>query len=219
MSQIDTLSETVLPVKSSIAGAFRNEPILTEYYEVPNSSRLVINIHGTFGNMHGSSGKYAELAKEIAGSELAGTLLYSSSRDWEKSGQLDDSYASKIEIFKGKTFADELEDARRAVRAGIDTAMKTLPAGKKLEVTLHGSSLGGILALYLAREFPEIRAIVSVGTGLRTEPFDVPILDTIPSEEELREVFASYDGKFLMQYGTLDDTFSEEAFESLFQAV
>lgn len=127
MSQIDNAPESVPPIRSSIAGAFRNEPILTEYYEVADSNRLVVNLHGTFGNMHGSTGKYGELAKEVAVHKIANTLIYSSSRDWEKSGQLDNSYASKIETFRGKTFADELEDARRVVRDGIDRAKKNLP--------------------------------------------------------------------------------------------
>lgn len=119
--------------------------------------------------MHGSSGKYAELAKDIAGHELASTMLYSSSRDWKRAGELDDSYDSKIATFQGKTFAEELEDARRVVADGISRARKRLAEGEELEVTLNGNSLGGILAFYLAREFPEIKAIVTVGTGLRIE--------------------------------------------------
>ncbi len=207
------------PIKSSILGAFQGEPIAIEFYAAPQSNQLVVNLHGTFGDMHGSSGKYADLAKDIAGHGLASTVLYSSSRDWKKAGELGDSYDSKIAIFQGKTFAEELEDARRVVADAIQTARKQLPGGEGLEVTLNGNSLGGILAFYLASEFSEVKAIVTVGTGLRTEKGNVPILDTFPEESDIKGVLSVYAGKFMMQFGTADNVFSQESFEALLNAV
>ena len=219
MSSINNIPDAISLVKSEITGAFRGEPIAVEYYEVPKSNKLVVNIHGTFGEMHWSTGKYSDFARSIVEQELASTVLYSSSRDWKKARELDKSYESKIATFQGKTFSDELEDARRVVREVISQAKKNLPEWEILEVTLHGNSLGGILAFYLAQEFSEISGIISVWTGLRTERWSVPILDTIPNVEELRKILWMYVGKFIMQYWTLDDTFSEEAFQTFYEAV
>ena len=219
MSSIDHTPEILKPKQSTIVGAFQNEPISIEHYEVPGSNKLVINLHGTFGNMHGSSGKYQDFATDISWNELAHAVLYSSSRDWTKAKKLDDSYESKIAIFQGKTFTEELEDARRVVSESIRRLKDSLSEGAKIEVTLNGNSLGGILAFYLAQEFPEIQAIVSVGTGLRTEMWSVPILSTFPDIDSLKEVLSAYTGKFLMQFGTNDNIFSEKSFEALFQAV
>jgi esterase/lipase len=146
-------------------------------------------------------------------------MLYSSSRNWKKAQELGDSYESKIATFQGKTFADELEDARRVVAQAVQNSKKQLQGDEELEVILNGNSLGGIIAFYLAREFPEIKAIVTVGTGLRTEKGDVPILDTFPDAEEVRNTLANYRGKFIMQFGTADTVFSQESFEDLFETV
>jgi dienelactone hydrolase len=219
MSQIDNVPESIVPIKSTMTGAFRGQPVHMEYYGAPKSNKLVVNLHGTFGDIHWGSGKYAELARGIAGKGLANTMLYSSSRDWKKAQELSDSYESKIATFQGKTFADELEDARRVVAQAVQNSKKQLQGGEELEVILNGNSLGGIIAFYLAREFPEIKAIVTVGTGLRTEKGDVPILDTFPDEEEVRNTLANYKGKFIMQFGTADTVFSQESFEDLFETV
>lgn len=48
MSPIDHVPETILPIKSTITGAFQGEPIAMEYYEAPKSNKLVVNLHGTF---------------------------------------------------------------------------------------------------------------------------------------------------------------------------
>ena len=52
MSSINNIPDAISLVKSEITGAFRGEPIAVEYYEVPKSNKLVVNIHGTFGEMH-----------------------------------------------------------------------------------------------------------------------------------------------------------------------
>ncbi|MFB0964736.1 MAG: hypothetical protein QMC36_03460 [Patescibacteria group bacterium] len=131
----------------------------------------------------------------------------------------DGSYESRMETFRGKTFEDELADARTVVADLVANSERDfgMPSDE-LEITLHGNSLGGIIAFYLASEFPQVKAIATVGTGLRLAPTDVPILNTFPPAEEVREKFAAFKGKFLMQYGTEDDTFSQEAFVDLYAA-
>lgn len=132
----------------------------------------------------------------------------------------DGSYEARMESFRGKTFENELSDAR-AVLADI-VAHSERDFGVRpedLEIVLHGNSLGGIIAFYLASEYPQVKAVATVGTGLRLAPTDVPILSTFPAADEVRAKLAAFKGKYLMQYGTEDDVFSEDAFADLYAAV
>lgn len=132
----------------------------------------------------------------------------------------DGSYESRMETFRGKTFEDELADARTVIADLVANCERDFGVtSEELEITLHGNSLGGIIAFYLASEFPQVKAIATVGTGLRLTPTDIPILNTFPPVEEVRAKLAVFKGKFLMQYGTEDDTFSQEAFVDLYAAV
>ena len=48
---------------------------------------------------------------------------------------------------------------------------------------------------------------------------DVPILDTFPNGEELKDKIKAFNGKYLMIYGTKDDVFTEQSFDDLFNLV
>ena len=132
----------------------------------------------------------------------------------------DGSYEARMETFRGKTFEDELADARAVVADMVTNSERDFGVpSDELEITFHGNSLGGIIAFYLASEFSQVKAIATVGTGLRLAPTDVPILNTFPPVEEVRAKLAAFKGKFHMQYGTEDDTFTQDAFADLYAAV
>lgn len=64
-----------------------------------------------------------------------------------------------------------------------------------------------------------MKAVFAVGTGLRIDPMDVPILSTFPDALEVRSKAVAFRGDFMLECGTEDDTFSQDAFEELFSAV
>lgn len=212
--------ETPSPVRYELPGSFKNQNVKVERLSVPGSNRVFVNLHGTYGIMHGNSGKYGELARTVAEGKLANAVVYSTSRDWEMTEKSDGSYEARMESFRGKTFEDELADARAVIADLVANSQRDfgVPA-EELEITLHGNSLGGIIAFYLAAEFPQVKAIATVGTGLRLAATDVPILSTFPAAEEVRAKLAAFKGKYLMQYGTEDDVFSQEAFQDLYSSV
>ncbi len=186
-----------------------------------NNDNIVINIHGTFWSLTGSNNKYLNFAENLQQNQLTWSVLYASSRkDWEIDTTVTDRYKQKQARFLWKTFHDELEDARRVVMWVIENASKNFGIQReKLKITLNGNSLWGILAFYLASEFPEIKNISTVWTWLRLEIKDVPILNTFPDASEIIQKLQGFRWKFLMQYWDKDDVFTPEAFESFYKNV
>lgn len=188
---------------------------------VENNENVVINIHGTFWSLTGSNDKYLNFAQAIQQKQIANSVLFASSRkNVEPDMTITDRYKQKQAKFIGKTFQDELEDARKVVLWVIENAQKIFGIQKEnLKITLNGNSLGGILAFYIASELSEVINISTVGTWLRLEIKDVPILNTFPNPNEITQKLQSFHGKFLMQYGSEDDVFTPEAFADLYQKV
>lgn len=186
-----------------------------------NNDNIVINIHGTFWSLTGSNNKYLNFAENLQQNQLSWSVLYASSRkDWEIDTTVTDRYKQKQARFLWKTFHDELEDARRVVMWVIENVSKNFGIQREnLKITLNGNSLWGILAFYLASEFPEIKNISTVWTWLRLEIKDVPILNTFPDASEIIKKLQGFEWKFLMQYWDEDDVFTPDAFESFYKNV
>ena len=164
--------------------------------------------------MNGGNDKYRNFAESLVNQEASNVVLYASSRrNVEIDPNITDRYKQKQAKFIGKSFSDELEDARRVLKDVIENSESRFGIKKEdLQITFNGNSLGGVIAFYLANEFSEVKNIVSVGTGLRLEIKDVPILDTFPNPEDLKEKLQKFHGKYLMVYGTEDDVFIEQSF-------
>ncbi len=186
-----------------------------------NNDNIVINIHGTFWSLTGSNNKYLNFAENLQQNQLIWSVLYASSRKyWEIDTTVTDRYKQKQARFLWKTFHDELEDARRVVAWVIENASKNFGIQReKLKITLNGNSLWGILAFYLASEFPEIKNISTVWTWLRLEIKDVPILNTFPDASEIIQKLQAFRWKFLMHYWDEDDVFTPDAFENFYKNV
>lgn len=203
----------------SLEGSFWDKKIDCSVYPKMGSKKVVVNIHGTFWNKSGTNGKYENFAEELQDAEVS-SILYGSSRKSEIDWSISDNYERKKASFEGKTFEDELADAREILRHTIENSDKLLwVPSQELEITLNGNSLWGILAFYLAREFPQIRAISSVGTGLRLEKSDVPILSSLPDSDELQKVVSEFSGKYTMHEALNDRTFSFEAYDELYNTL
>lgn len=204
-----------------IPGSYGDSIIKISHFYGENNPNIIINIHGTYGSMNGWNNKYLNFARQLKSHNIANVVLYESSRKAiEPDSNETDRYKLKQAHFIGKTFFDELEDARRVLQNTLDQSQALFGIEKnKCKIILNGNSLWGILAFYLAHEFSQVKAIVSVWTGLRLEIKNVPILDTFPNIHKLKEKLQSFTGKYVCYYGTDDDIFTKESFFQLLDTV
>lgn len=216
----NTPTNTNIPeIPLSLKGSFWDKEIAYSAFPVMGNKKVVINIHWTFWNQHGTNGKYHNFATQLQTSGIS-AVTYGSSRKSEIDDSIVDSYERKKAHFEGKTFEDELSDARAALQHTIENSMELLwVPSEELEITLNGNSLWGILAFYLAQDFPQITDISSVWTGLRLEASDVPILSSLPNPESIREVASKFTGNYSMHQAGSDSVFSPKAYDELYQAV
>lgn len=204
-----------------IEWSYWDKVIKISSFSVPKNNNIVINIHGTFWSMNGWNNKYLNFAQSLQSENIANVILYESSRvNAENNTTESDRYKQKQAKFIWKTFTDELEDARRVIQDIINKSKELFWIDEnELEITLNWNSLWWILSFYLTKEFPQIKTIVSVWTWLRLEIKDVPILDTFPNINELKEILQSYHGRYVSYYWTEDDVFTKQSFFDLINLV
>lgn len=203
---------------TKLEGSFGTEPIKMEILPVEGNPNIVINIHGTYGSLHGGNDKYLKFARNLQVNEVANTVLYESSRNNTQLGNSEDYFEQKKIRFEGKTFDDELEDLRKIIKHCIRNSEKEFGVpSSKLEITLNGNSLGGILAIYLADEFPQVINISTVATGdnLNIDNDSLPILKYFPSPDKIAAKAEKFKGKVLIQQGSADEVFQPDSIKRL----
>jgi len=213
-------NETIVKTYT-IEWTYWDKEIKINTFPVSWNKHVVINIHGTFWSLKWWNNKYLNFATKLQKENISNVVLYASSRkDIEIDTSIIDRYKQKQAKFIWKTFSDELEDSRRVVFDIIKNSKELFwVESKDLEITLNWNSLWGIIAFYLALEFPQVKNISTVWTWLRLDIKDIPILDTFPNIEELEEKLKSFNWNFLMNYWSEDDVFTPEAFSDLYQNV
>ncbi len=210
----------ILEQKVHLEWSYWDKVISVSHFPVLWNSKVVINIHWTYGSGTGSNNKYLNFSEQLQQDEVANSVMYKSSRVEMQDDESLWRYENKQRKFIWKIFSDELEDARRVV---VDTITHSQDrfwvSSEELEITLNGNSLGGIIAFYLANEFPQVKNISTVGTGFRKEQINIPILDTFPESEKLSEQLKGFKWKFMMHYGSEDKTFTPDSFRKLYEGV
>lgn len=216
----EAMNHNNIPKQSfSLEGSFWDKQIDYCVYPVERNKKVLINIHGTFWNKSGTNGKYETFAENLQKGGIS-TVIYGSSRNSKIDENIDDNYERKKASFEGKTFEHELTDAREALKYTIENSEKFLwVAPEELEITLNGNSLWGILAFYLAKDFPQVKSISTVGTGLRLKKSDAPILSSLPNTHELRKIISIFSGRYTMHQAWEDEVFSSETYDELYNEV
>lgn len=198
---------------NQMEGTFGHGKIKMETLPILGSKKLLINVHGAYGSIHGG-GKYLDFAKSLYDGENCSVALYESSRNAQKNAG---SYKQRLQAFEGKTFEDELEDARRVVLYYIQNSEELFGvSAEELEITMNGNSLGGIIALVLANEIPQITKVSTVGTGLCLIDKETPLARTFPQSASLVPRIKNFKGKLVVQHGGDDDVFEKGSFQQLY---
>ena len=154
-------------IKQTLNLFFWNKKISVETYPLEWSNKVIINIHGTYWGMYWWNNKYKTLAEDLQNNGIWNVVIFETSRKWIEK---DWSYEKKIEDFKWKTFDNELSDCKKVMQYILDNSSVLFwMSADKLEITINWNSLGWILALALAYEFPQIKNISTVGTGMLTK--------------------------------------------------
>lgn len=212
----NTSFNTQSPFIRQIEWSFWDKKIQMEIFPVRWNNKVLINIHWTFWTLHWWWDKYKNLAQKIQQSWIWNAVLFETSRNSFTTGE---SFEQKKQDFLCKTFQQELEDCKLVIKDLFSNSTEYFGVDSDLlQITLNGNSLGGILALFLAQQFSQIKNISTVWTGFLTnnDP-NTPILDDYPDEAELKKVINEFKWNILLQYWTEDSIFTESNFLKLSQ--
>jgi len=230
------MNNDIITISESIPGSFGDGKVLIQGYIVSNIAPLVVLLHGVHGCANLSEGnKYATLARLLAENSINVLVLETSRkiRDREHFGDDRDRWVK--EAFDGKTYAMDLFDVASAI-VFIKHNMK------KTKLWLWGFSLGGLHFLIISGnkhdeilgkanmrnplpelpELPDIHGLILSGSGDEIRPennlaISEPILNSLPERQTLLEAAKNTKAKNVFAfYGSMDETFSEEACRRLF---
>lgn len=201
-------------IKETLDWSFWNKKINIEVYPLEWSNKVIINIHGTYWGMYWWNNKYKNLAEDLQNNGVWNVVIFETSRKWIEK---DWSYEKKVEDFEWKTFDNELSDCKNVIQYILDNSLELFWVNSdKLEITINGNSLWWILALALAHDFPQIKNISTVWTGMLTkDKKNLPLLEEYPENDTIKNWVSSYNGNLLLQYWTQDSLFKKEDFQEL----
>ena len=112
--------------------------------------------------------------------------------------------------FEGKTFEQELADAKDTVELIIENSEDLFEIKKsKLRLILIGNSLGGVVSTCLSDYFKYVDKIVAAGSGTRT------VFPTKLSEKQILSRASQFKGDFLLLQGSKDDVVPLKAGDAL----
>lgn len=182
------------------------------------NNKIIFNIHWVFWSKNDPWQRL--FAEKIWENNFANVVLFSSSRkDFDYDENISKEENRKIK-FSWKTFWDELEDAKIVFKNILENSEKYFWVKKEnLEFFVNGNSLGWTLAFFLSEIFPQIKNISTVGTWLRKQKWNFPILDTFPEIEEYKKVLKNFSGKYLMHEAWNDEKFSKESYDEFFKII
>lgn len=192
---------------------WKKEIFLEKYVNFWNEN-VIINIHWAFGE---TNEKYRRFAKQIFDTKKASVILASSSRLEEDNLVYKDEFEKKQSLFVWKTLKEEVEDFSLVLDYLLNNSEKLFWLTKdKIIFTINWNSLGWIIALYLQKEYKQIKYISLVWTGARLDIKWTTLLDSWPNILELKEICELFLWKLLLNFWTQDIVFDENSFKDMY---
>jgi dienelactone hydrolase len=158
-----------------------------------SSTRTVVFVHDAYGI--GNSLRNISAAKRIREEGIASTIMYESSRDWEKyeSARTPEDW---IAAFDGKRYQDEVTDL-------LDVLDYVKIANKPSEIFVSGTSYGASLALLAADQFPGITRLFLSAPQVTTKEHK-DIYQGFPGHKRFREILHRFEGNLGVLVGGFD---------------
>ena len=203
-----------MDIKEILKGTYGDQLLPIHIFNATNSSNILINIHGSYGDMYSGSGKYRRLANRLVNDNVAHVVLYQSTR--ENTGIQSKSYEDDQMLFKNKTFHHELADLLIVLNYINENSRKIFVCDKP-NIILNGNSLGAVLGLLACEQYKNISYLNTVGGGIRQSLVDSPILRTYPKIELINKALADFKGILVSHYGTSDNNFTEEQLQYMYK--
>lgn len=172
------------------------------------TSNVLVNIHGLYGLSGDKGSKSKKLANTITQKGLAHVVLFNSSRDWSV---FEDGNWEKMKTsYSGKTFEQELQDAKDVISVLLDQSEYLFGVKRdKPGLYIVGNSLGGTISSCLDDYFVYISKVVLAGSGTRT------VFESNLSEKQILNKAGKFKGKVMLLQGSKDDVVPLEAGDKL----
>lgn len=141
---------------------------------------------------------------------LSHVVFYNSSRDYVFGA--DSNFESRRAAFAEKTFDDELTDLRTVIEYVIDHAHEVFSIDQSsLVLHLHGTSIGGTVALMATETFPQIKKLSLCAPPSNKGASRKPIVSTMPESGHLFKVAGQFTGDMFLLYGGNDTIVPKES--------
>ncbi len=191
-------------------GTFASKEVVFDLFTITENNKLIIFFHGCCGTVYEQNPTTYQLLSELLVSDgSASCAIFENSRRLRKTEIPPDMefFEFASEAFGGKTFEQELQDARNTVEYLLEQYAKV----NKNEPELYfiGFSLGGLIASILSSEYP-VKGTMLFGSASRFEIMEgLPILGEQHRQDEVQELVkkkaASITSPVMIIRGTQDD--------------
>jgi len=197
-----------------IAWVFWEKEIFVEKYINFWNPNIILNIHWAFWDINE---KYRKFANQIFETKISSVILASSSRLWENDIIYEDEFKKKQSLFIWKTIKEEVKDFSLVLDYLLENSEKLFWISKnEIIFTINWNSLWWIIALYLQKDYKQIKNISLVWTWARLDIKWTTLLDSWPDILELKELCESFKWNLLLNFWTQDVIFNENAFKDLY---
>lgn len=193
-------------------GSYHQKPIDVYVYSPEQHANVVtIIIKGLYGvfDPHHACGVNV-LGDMLIESGTSHVVFYNSSRDFPLTA--DSNFESRKAAFADKTFEEELSDLRTVIKYVIDNSLGTFGINpSELVLYLHGTSVGGAVALMASAEFPQIKKLSLCAPPASKGNSKKPIVSSIPESERLFSAARQFTGDMFLLYGDQDTIVPRES--------
>ncbi len=193
-------------------GSYHDKPV-DVYLYAPTQPTPVVTIicKGLFGVFDPSHACAVNvLGDMLIEHNVSHVVFYNSSRDFTFSA--DSNFEDRKRAFGDKSFSDELDDLRMVASYVTEHAEELFGCDSaKVTLYVHGTSIGGTLALMLTSKYPNIKKLSLCAPPSSRGNSSKPIVSTMPEQSTLLSVAQQFTGDMFLLYGEKDTIVPKES--------